>query len=532
MKKKRLNLTTFCLLFAGLIYGQPDLQWMIWNAKGKESVNTGSPTTNNFANLLTSTMTFSGVTIPDLNYDPNARNNLLIIYDDFTHQNTRGVSGLPVFFAGMPSPTVTPVLFNAPAGTNILYGYQTNIYEQDDLPTNVRINSVGGPPPIALGVTTPTEVISANHEVVYLKDITLIINNGSLLQAQDNNGKEPNVYTLLFDGIQEIATSAITTGVNFLDQSNVFGTSLTALSPLLPIPVSNPVSGESITLDPTSGPYSYVNLRPNSAATTYQPGRDNVARFNALFRVYKNGSLVDDHIEPLRFSHDPNFLQVLSIYNTSDGGYMVTYHLEFENTSTTPTTYLHATADFPAHFDLSDIDAVDWSAKGSRCRGRLRLDPTEARRIIFDIEDHQLLKCTRAAPEQGKGVIEFKVKVNPGYDVLDISNSLELTNPNVFFDSIPYLITDFRDLIQCESRHSNEPAFTYEPNNPENPEAKFVNGPKGLTQVCSRSVSEPPATTPWWICVLGGLLLLALIVFLIYLIMRKKPTPASPSPES
>jgi len=440
---------------------------------------------------------------------------------------------MPVFFAGTSSPSVSSVSFSAPSGRNILYGYQTNIYEGDDFPSGVRINNTTGSSPIALNVTTPATLISANHEVVFGKDITLIINNDSLLLAPDNNQKELDTYTLTFDGVQEIAPpNTVWTGVNFLDPKDVFGTSLTARFPIYPLPSGSPVAGESISLDPTSGPYSYVNLRPNSGSDSYQPGHDGNPRYSAIFTVYKNGGLVRQHAEPMRFSHDPNFLQVLSIYSTSDGGFVVTYHLEFENTSVTPTSTLRAEADFPAHFDLSYIHVINWSAKGNPCGGRLDPDPTVARRIIFDIDDHQLLRCTQTAPEQGKGFIEFKVKVNPGYDVRDISNSLALTNPNVFFDGIPYLITDFRDLLDCENRHSNEPAFTHESNeDTHHPNAKLVTGPKGLAHVCSRPISEGPCPFPW-IYVWGGLLLMALIVIAFFLRKRKKPIPPPPSPES
>ena len=537
MKKKRFKLTTLCLLIAALLYGQnDDLQWLIWNAKGKWSTNGTSPETNKYTNpgsVLTSTMTFLGVSIPNTDANPDPRNDLFIIYDDGTHQNTRGVPGMTAFFAGMSSPIPTSTSFIAPAGKNILYGYQTNIYEGDDVPTGVRINNMSGSSPITLAVTSPATLISANHEVVFTKDITLIINNDSLLQAPDINQKELDTYVLTFDGVQEInAPNSIWTGVNILDPKDIFGTSESTRFPLYPLPSSSPVSAESISLDPTRGPYSYVNLRPNTGAESYQPARDGTAKYRAIFTVYKNGGFVSQHTEPIRFSHDPNFLQVLNIYRTSDGGHMVTYHLEFENTSTTPTTYLRAEAVFPDHFDLTNINVVNWSAKGNPCGGRLDFDRRTPRRVIFDIDDHQLLRCTPTAPEQGKGFIEFKVKVNPGYDVRDISNSLELTNPNVFFDNIPYLITDFRDLIECDNRHSEEPAFTHEPNYSGNPEAKFVNGPKGLSHVCSRPMSEPPTTCPLWIWVLGGLLLLVLIVILIVRIMRKKPTPPPPSPES
>src|SRR6187455_2232380 len=107
MEKKRFKLTTFCLLIAVLLYGQnDDLQWLIWNAKGKWGVNGSSPETNKYNNpssQLTSTMTFSGVAIPNTDSDPDPRNDLFIIYNDGTHQNTRGVSGMPVFFAGTSS---------------------------------------------------------------------------------------------------------------------------------------------------------------------------------------------------------------------------------------------------------------------------------------------------------------------------------------------------------------------------------------------------------------------------------------------
>jgi len=552
MKKKRFKLTTFALLIACLLYGQDDLQWLIYNAKGKESVNTTSPATNNFANSLTSNMTFSGVSIPDLNYDPHVRNDLLIIYSDGTYRNTRGVTGLPTFFSGMASPSVTTVPFSAPAGKTILYGYQTNIYEQDDPPAGVRIGNIGGASPIPLGTTTPTDIISANHEVVFQKDITLIIHNPSLLQFKDNNGQETDTYSLVFDAVQESSGAhAITTGLNIFDPKDAFGTSLTPSSSLYPLPAGSPVVGESITLNPSSGLYSFVNLRPNLTANNYQPDKNGVVRYDALFTVVKNGDPVDQHTEPMRFSHDPNFLQVIDICSPSEGEYLVTYHLEFENTSTTATTTLRAEVDFPPLFDLSCIRVVAWSAKGNPCGGRVDLDPKAPRRRIFDIDDHQLLRCTQKFPQQGKGFIEFIVRVNPPYDVRDISNSLELTNPNVFFDEIPYLITDFRDLFDCESRNSNIPAFTHDTSTSHHPENKdlskkeykkdtidpkeplpshFINGPKGGAHICSRPISKGSCSCPKrfpWSYVWGGAVVLGLIAF-VFVRRRRNPTPPTP----
>jgi hypothetical protein len=563
MKKKLFFLIVLITTLASALSGQIEYQWLIWNSTGKDGVN---GLQNNYSNPLTDVMTFTGVATPDLEYHDDARNDLFIIYSDGSHLNTRGVSGLSDFFEGVSGPTPTAHIFNAPAGRNFGYGYLTNIYEVDDLPTGVRITSgaSGGGTPISLSTTSPSTLLTATHEVVYAKDITLIIDNEALINFQTQKENTEPYYSLTFDGVQEIGSSTLWSDLDILDLKTVFGTSPASLSAIYPIPPSPPGSGESISLDPTSGPFTYVNLRSNAGAETYAPDKDGSPLYNAIFTLYKNGEPVDQHPEPIRYSHDPNFLRVESICKMENGDYIVTYHLEFENTSETPTKHLYAEVDFPAHFELNCLRAVNWSAKGIACGGRLEISTASPHRVILDIDDHQLIKCTQTAPEQGKGYIQFKVKVIPGYDVTLLSNSLWLDNPTVYFDSIAYPITDFRDLIECSDSTGHAASLSHQAKKtpPEKEEVrekedelrkpdsekhkketeKGENKPKrtilmesGSHHVrCYRPITQGPCDcrkgfNPW--LVFGGLALVVLIITFVARKLRNKSTPSSTPPK-
>ncbi len=456
----------FCLLFClfytfSHLYSQPEKQWLIWNRLGKNGINTSNQNVYPTSPAINLGFTLSGVRPADFAHVPGARNDLFIIYTDGTNLNSRYVTPTgPGFFytsSDINSAGVAVVMnhsFKKPSGAGVGYLYLTNRYEEDDLPASVKAVSsqLSSAPNTYILPASTSPALSASHEVVYNKDITLIVDH---LRLNPDNSKR-DTFELLFDGIRNRTTGIITGGHDFLDPSKVFGTNLTSLSAVYPGMPSPSGTAERI-LFTSANNFSYINLKPNNNITAYGPDISDTLgkpRYDALFTVTRNGVPIAQLPEPIRISHDPNFLRVESICRTSDGGYLIKYHLQFENVSETLTSTLSAEVDFPSQFDLSCVQAINWSAKGAPCLGDVHPPTSVPRRYTFDIEDKQLARCTPTAPHQGIGWIEFVVKLNPGIDPANLATSLHLDNPTVYFDSRPFPIEEFRDLIICDYKGS------------------------------------------------------------------------------
>jgi len=449
---KKLLLIAFSLLLAiNCGFSQtPDYQWLISNSNGKNGTITPPiPAINNYVTSVTigNQFNLNGVSSPISGLTPAHKNDLFIIYSDGNHYNSRYSPDAGVFFNGIAGPTVWSHNFETPSSTAVRYLYLSKRYEGDELPTGVRVSSGPVSGAYSLG-TTSSSLLSSSHNVVIGRDITLIINNQQLLDK--THGDTEGVYTLEFDGLRPAGSSTIYT-VDFMDLMPVFmiGSSPSAVYTNYQIESGT----NSIVLHPTTNaPYEYVNLRNNSRALAYGPTGDS-PNFYAVFTIKHNGvAVVPSHEQAILNSYDPNFLQVLSISEESDH-YIVKYHLEFENTSSSvAANTLKVKIIFPPGFQLPHH--IEWFAKHVNWGGHMDPMTGVPNGYEFTFNPNASIIHTVGDPNSGSAFIEFKVKVT-GIDVANASNSLRLGTPTVQFDSNdPYPVVEFRDLINCIPENS------------------------------------------------------------------------------
>jgi len=424
---------------------QADLQWLISNRKGKSGLTiTPTATSNQFENTLTSPFTLEGVSVPNISGDPRRRNELFIIYTDGTNTNTWDNPVANNFFDGTGSAGTTHP-FNPPAPP--AYLYLTNRYEEDDPRGSVRAKTRTETNPIPLPLTT-SGLLSSSHEVVIGRDITLIIDYN---QLPDQNKENPGgSYTLEFNGLRPKNDTTIYP-VDFMDLMPVFAIGTSTSAVYTNYQVESGANATSIVLQPGNAQYEYVNLRNNARAYAYGP-TGNTPNYYANFTIKRNGVAVAPPLErAILNSYDPNFLQVLSISEESDH-YVVKYHLEFENTSTSVAAEtLKVKVILPTGFQLPH--AIEWVAKHTACHGRMDPIPGESNGYEFTFESNDPI-IQSVDPNSGIAFIEFKVKVT-GIDVANADNSLRLGTPTVQFDSNdPYPVTEFRDLVNCAPENS------------------------------------------------------------------------------
>lgn len=417
-----------------------DLQWLIVNGKGKQGTS-GDFNSYPDLNVIGNVFTLTNVSMPNSANNPEAFNDLFVIYGDWNHYNSRySLVSDPFFRTTGGFSTTTDHSFSSSSASPISYMYLTNGYEQDDLPRKLMVNnSSGSPTPYIFG-TTITPALSASHDAVLTKDITLVINMDSVRHHLHGS----STYRLFFDGVEPISSPSVPiTGLDIYDPSPVFNGSAEYPAGTMAI------SGEVAELHDVPGTYKYLNLRANDNALIYPPNSFGEPQYNALFRIESETKSIVLK-EPIRFSHDPNFLRVDSICRDETAGYYIYYHLEFENENDVATTSLYATVDLPEEFDPGCIVPIKWMTAGVECEGELEVDGNSCT-FTFPATDCAGIIQSKADPNLAKGFVEFRVKVDPGYDVRVVTNPIRLNIPVVYMDEVPTKITDFRDLINAKA---------------------------------------------------------------------------------
>ncbi len=463
--KNQLLLSGCIILQLTLCYGQADQQWLIVNGAGKSDYNTTStPGFNVFSNTISGTdITLESVRHPNVNCNPKARNDIFVIYSDWSHFNSR-LDVIPPsqgFF--YPDPTKTDQnlnqlnhSFSGPRGKSILYGYMTNIYEGDDPPLSVKAkNGLSGQntqTPYILGTSQPlANTITTNHDIVEGRDVTLIIKfesvgNGDILyfikrpwHSNSNVGGTRDAY---------FAGSPIFPNGKFISVGD--------LAPLTGADV-----GYRFTNLPSGGnnpPYIYINLRSTSLLSGSFPTDPNIDPPNEMvFGIEINHNYATH--EDLRASYDPNLVQVNSVCKKSNGDLFVNYHIQFRNSSFSPADNLAIKVSLIGQLDPHCIGPVKWYA-GGNSNGRFEVKNQE---INFTFDHSATVFSCDANKDPNLqlclGYIEFCVKVRKESVELinDPSFSLKPTKTIVCFGSKDYPIEAFYDqsLVRPDTHFTN-----------------------------------------------------------------------------
>ncbi|MEO5907009.1 MAG: hypothetical protein ABIQ11_09795, partial [Saprospiraceae bacterium] len=378
----------------------------------------------------------------------------------------------------------------------------------DDPPEMVRAKSPHGgenPDPIKFATTTPSEPITANHNVVSGKDITIIIDMVAILDMQANNPGEKDYY-LVFDSLESISTAtAAPPAANYFTVQPSFHNHLHHSESGYP---TNTYSYDASTpqrvkllYDPAKR-YTYINLRPTSAINRYGPDASG-ARYRALFRIVdKSNAVVTQRTEDITLSFDPNLIRVDSV-TCHDNQQMVYYYLQFQNTSETQAANdVAVKVKFPAIFEEDKFEILEWSLRGSPFPGALSILGGE---YTFSFKSGTINSSLEvcASPFDTRtctGYIKFKIGVSATTDLTNISNSLQLENPITIFDGVSYPIEIFEDWMVLADKRS-----------------------KGWIRPITGNCGGEGDPSCWWLWLLIGILILVLLFF----ILRKRRTNQS-----
>ena len=446
----KIALTLLSIFYTVLMMGQADGQWLVDNGG------------------LTSNFYVINMEPPCITCNPNADNDFFVIYENGQHYNSRySWSGrIP---SDLSEPVVKPVeVVRTQTSSPVEYFYLTNLYEGDDWPPAAVSSSSTGPSQIhEIGITTPTEAITANHDIVRGKDITLIIKVSDLLRSGVN---KPDKYILKFDKIvQTHLTTQPALPINdpFV-VSSVFdivsgdtyfyptGLGLVnhGTSPISQIEIPH---SSIIGLD-----YIYINLRPSINLMPYYPVTDNTSDYTMIFQIDVEDiagvvTNIDTHREEIRDSHDPNFVKVESI-NKCGQEYFVCYHAQVQNTGLEPVTDFSIKVNLPGGLDYSCIDVKKVGNK--KCSKIDMIPIVDGQNVTFEFDNCELKKCVKgdhilSSDDRSIGFVKFCVKIKDTNPNPRFQSWVANSGSNTEFAGRPYNIYDYFDL-PCDEKPNDE----------------------------------------------------------------------------
>ncbi len=449
--KKLSFLTLFLLMLLHSASGQDDLQWIIENGIGKQGVNGSQnffPTAT--ANPIGNMFQLNGISFPQYT---TARNDLFLIYSDSAYFNSRYHQNLGSFYefnANYISGANPTFQINNSTNTP-LYGYLSNVYEGDDPPDLVFVNNfrLRNSTDFSALVTTHSQTLSANHNVVAGKDITLIVDLKRLPQNDPGSTNFVPPYYLTFNKIKNLANSNYSIQDTFFEIMPVFNIPGTSYSqPGFPNKSFSytPQKGK-IQLHQDSSRYLFFNLRPSEALDTCYPANNSSARYEANFIIEDSqGNQIAMLPELLLNAHDPNFLRVDSICrDITTGEQIIYYHLQFKNTGALPANNLSASIWLPNTLRGECFEVTEWVAGGNQVSGTF----SNFMNIYFLNFDSSvsLNNCQKSGSTTCIGYIKFKVKTGGGVNIRNVNVSLKPTMMSVGFGKDTYPINKFIDKI-------------------------------------------------------------------------------------
>lgn len=312
--KNRILIVGCVVLITGHLLGQvqEDLQWLIRDGKGKDSI------IDAFRNKYLTTQVpnpfqFKGIaeaTTPK-------ENEYFAIFGDGSYSFVTQNSAEPLF-----------------ANTsNIKYLYLTNKYEEDDLPQKVKLVSHSGS-----GSTFPSipdKERFFNHSIVENKDLTLIFNpNNTVFDVNCRTN-----YKLCYDDNDiEFVKSNFYNSYNYINQNS--GGSLSYSSKEF---LSN--GGSEKCIEITSTAYNqFLNFRPTFNTTGTPPSKVifYIKCGTQSLELKDNGGKIDITDK----FHDPNYVELKCVWQEGLKKY-ARYHVECYNDGTGPVSNLAISLTLP-----------------------------------------------------------------------------------------------------------------------------------------------------------------------------------------
>lgn len=314
-----------------------DVQWLV--KIGGKSKFDDINNLNKYDNTISNCINIDSISFPAYTANSDSpKDDLFIIFSDGTYYTSRN-NGNPAYLNQFKSPNTSNASYNSYAGIktskNIEYMYLTNLYEGDDPPKSIKVKQTT-PPAVCttfLGNRTLNSILSANHNIVKSKDVTIIINIKELKKCFGNNGPSlPTKFTLLFND-------------TYLDPSNIFNNIFSYWTG------SNYLGSGRIEVS-TSVDYHFINFRVS----------DNINLSNLPSLVFSiegcNNSNLTETISD-KF-HDPNYVQVKCVYRKNND-YWVKYRVQCFNDGTANVDSVSFAMYMPALVDVNTIKVIDWT---------------------------------------------------------------------------------------------------------------------------------------------------------------------------
>lgn len=458
MKKnfiKKLISHTYLLLGLCSLLNAQDKQWYIKNGK----VNTIHVQDTN----ISTNFKIDSLSYPCLQCNNQARKDLFIIFNDYSHFNSRNLdSQWTNKFKHITNPFNYKKLcisfYDSNTTTSIQSAYLTNGYQDDDPPELLKIapsSPVSSEPTYNINLRTNTNnVLSANHDITPQSDFTIIIKNEFLKNKAQSTIKESKIIIdrlINFETNNNNPTPPLPN--NFFVPSPIFGTNNYIFS-------QNNVTSDTqfktfFINGQSSSNYTYINIRPapnySNAAASYFSDATGKPKYKLVIKAYdKNGNCIDSLIESLRAAHDPNYVSLLKITNES-GVKRAYYHAEFQNTSLTPVSNPSIRLAFPSTFDTGVV-AIRWKFNNSSITPsspRLIKIENDSAYYQFDFMDSYQACMNPVNIDMSIGYVEFSIKIkDSNLDYSKPSFSFEPGDRYTKFDGTKYPIDNFYDKIE------------------------------------------------------------------------------------
>lgn len=507
---KKLILTAgFAILIFHLCIGQSALVDKQWYVKKDLMINGG-----NYVGYIPDVdLNIRNIMPP--NSTCNGSDDLFIIFTDGTHYNTR--QGITI------NQYVNDDLAISTTQSNkIMTLYATNKYDSDPPVQNIVVQpewttSANQSYPFHLisNSTTPTTILSANHDIRLEKDITLVVKGGSLTEGN---------YSLYFNYLIDQNQSTSTVDDGFIE-SNVFDNNFYYSETSL-----NNTSLNSDHIDfiiPANDHKDiYFNIQPTDELKDYK--ETDTSLYSVIFILVTKGEspIIASLTESIRNSHDPNYTQPINLYECRENQY-VDYFCTFYNATTTPADSLQMDLEFPFNIEPRCVKFLSASANGDPLNiNEIQieyLNNTQSCKIVFDPKT-SIAKCSNNENGEG-GVVKctLRVKIPQNFDFL--TEELALASGETIFDAekrIERRYTLTNEKYAClfdfyKSGLKNEQIINLTGSNYDSIQTYF---PTNTKKDCTRRVENCPF--PWLVLILALAAAIAIIIWLYHLFNKKK----------
>lgn len=425
----------FCIVLTScnLLLAQ-DLQWLILNGNAKTGFDELSKTNQYGAplsNFIFNGNTFSidNVKHPIQVMSKIPRNDFFVIYHDGSYFNSRYINKGSIYpFAPLNSISYA-IKSNYFQTSPIDYFYLTNIYEEDDPPSSIKIGNNTTSPEVEIG-TSNQNGLELNHDFVAGKDVTLVVPN-NLINCPGGISK------LSFD------SSILTPNPVFGNNSRYSFNEIVGLNL-----VGNQIFGITTPLK-----NHFFNFKVNDSVPANKIGE------TAEFKLYCDTTQIASLKDTIRSGHDPNFIRLLCVYKKKvrkKDQFIGVYRVLFMNEGNGIVDSVKVRLKFPSHVKIKNADPYFYyygGEKGYRQNIDSFVSRIDGNFIEFNFKkgflkifEEKSINFNRLA----KGGIEFQVLIdkNPA----DFKVKLLPDASQISFDKVSHKFDFFYDLNEDNPR--------------------------------------------------------------------------------